>query len=150
MKFFFNSDPKETTSKREISEEEFKAAVSDETYMEKYTDNYSENNFWDKVRDTVKHAGLGLIYKALQLYYVTENPNCPTKVKVGIYAALGYFITPLDIIADFVPFVGYTDDTSAIAVAIAMAHMYIDETIKQKAKDKIRSIFGDSAVSEFD
>ena len=136
---------------REISEEEFNAATMDSaTDMDKYAENYSESSFLNKVKNTVKKTGLGLIYKALQLYYVTENPNCPKKVKIGIYAALGYFITPLDIIPDFILGAGYADDASTIAIALVMAQMYIDDTVKQKAKDKIRNIFGDDVALKLD
>ena len=142
------NDKVETVT-REITEEEFKTATMDSaTDMDKYAENYSESNFLSKIKDTIKKTGLGLIYKALQLYYVTENPNCPKKVKFGIYAALGYFITPLDVIPDFIIGAGYADDASTIAIALVMAQMYIDDTIKQKAKDKIRNIFGNDVVSK--
>ena len=59
----------------------------------KYTESYSEESFFDKVRSTIKSAGLKLIYQALLLFYVTENPNCPMKIKAAIFAALGYFIS---------------------------------------------------------
>ena len=121
-----------------------------ESDINEYSDKYSENNFWKKIKGTVKSAGLELIYRSLQLYYVTENPNCPMKVKAGIFAALGYFISPFDLIPDITPIVGYSDDAGAIAVALAMAQIYIDDTVRQKAKDKIANIFGDSVVSELD
>ncbi|MBR1486399.1 MAG: DUF1232 domain-containing protein [Synergistaceae bacterium] len=108
----------------------------------KYSKDFSENGFWDKIKTTLKSAGLELIYKALQLYYAMQNPNCPMAIKAGIIAALGYFISPIDIIPDFIPFVGFTDDLAAIAAAIAMTGMYIDERVKRKAKEKIDEIFG--------
>ena len=121
-----------------------------ESDINEYSDKYSENNFWKKIKGTLKSAGLELIYRSLQLYYVTENPNCPMKVKAGIFAALGYFISPFDLIPDITPIVGYSDDAGAIAVALAMAQIYIDDTVRQKAKDKIANIFGDSVVIELD
>ena len=127
-----------------------KVIIEDKVIDNKYADNYSNKKFWHKVKSTVKHTGLKLIYKALQLYYVTENPNCPKRVKVAIFAALGYFISPLDAIADFIPFAGYTDDTGIIAAALIIAQFYIDETVKQKAKNKIAKIFGENALAELD
>ncbi len=109
----------------------------------RYSKDYSEDNFWDKIIGCVKSAGLELVYKALQLYYAMDNPNCPTGVKAGIIAALGYFISPIDFIPDFIPVVGFTDDLAAIGSAIVMAHMYIDENVKRKAREKIDYIFGE-------
>ena len=69
---------------------------TEEIDVEYYAGEFSERDFWSKIKSKIKSAGLQLIYKAMQLYYATENPNCPTKVKAGIYAALGYFVAPLD------------------------------------------------------
>lgn len=113
---------------------------------DKYAEKYSESSFFDKIKNTVKSAGLTLIYKAMQLYYVTENPNCPKKIKAAIFAALGYFIMPLDVIPDFTPMVGYSDDAAAIALALGLAQFYIDDEVNRKAKNKIANIFGESVL----
>ncbi len=129
--------------------------MADETNMENvnmadYEKNYSEEGLWDKVTSKVQEAGIGIIYKALQLYYAAQNPACPTKVKAGIYAALGYFILPLDIIPDFAPVVGYSDDLVAIGGAIMMAQMYIDDGVKQQSKDRIQALFGDAMLKKLE
>ena len=116
--------------------------------VEKYTDEYSEEGLWDKIRDNVASIGIALIYKALQLYYVAQSPNCPMKVKAGIYGALGYLISPFDFIPDFMPAVGYTDDAAAIGVALILAQMYINDDIKMKAEGKIKDIFGAKALEK--
>jgi len=119
-----------------------RTGITQEIDVEYYAGEFSEPNFWEKVKSKIKSAGLQLIYKAMQLYYATENPNCPTKVKAGIYAALGYFIAPFDFLPDFMPFAGYTDDLSAILLATMMAQAYIDDEVKEKARQKLGSIFG--------
>ena len=118
--------------------------------VEKYTDEYSEEGLWDKIRDNVASIGIALIYKALQLYYVAQSPNCPMKVKAGIYGALGYLISPFDFIPDFMPAVGYTDDAAAIGVALILAQMYINDDIKKKAEGKIKDIFGAKALEKLE
>ena len=115
-----------------------------------YTEKYSESGLFDKIKNTIKSAGLKLIYEALLLYYVTENPNCPMKIKAAIFAALGYFITPIDIVPDFTPFVGYSDDAGAIALALTLAHFYIDDEVKRKARNKIANIFGEKVAADLD
>ncbi len=129
---------------------EFDTREFEKVNMDKYAGKYSEKGFSDKVSSAVKAAGLALIYKALQLYYVTKNPACPTRIKAGIFAALGYFISPLDILPDFTPIVGYSDDAAAVALAIGMAQIYIDDEVKQKAKKRIAGLFGENVVKELD
>lgn len=128
---------------KKITEEDFK-----DINMDDYAKNYSEDSFWDKVRDNVSSIGLSLIYKAFQLYYVAQSDACPMKVKAAIIAALGYLISPLDLVMDPIPIVGYSDDAMAIALALAVAQMYITDDIKKQAKDRMREIFGDKIVAE--
>ena len=116
--------------------------------IEKYSKDYSEDSLWKKIRDNVSSAGLNLIYKALQLYYVTESPACPMKVKAGIYAALGYFISPIDLIPDITPIVGFADDATAVGMALVLAQVYIDDEVKAKARGKIHDMFGMKAVEK--
>ena len=121
---------------------------TEEIDVEYYAGEFSEEDFWSKIKNKIKSAGLQLIYKAMQLYYATENPHCPTKVKAGIYAALGYFVAPLDFLPDFMPFAGYTDDLSAILLATMMAQAYIDDEVKEKARQKLSAIFGHKVLAE--
>lgn len=118
--------------------------------VEKYADDYSEDGLWKKIKDNVSSIGLNLIYKALQLFYVTKEPSCPMKVKAGIYAALGYFISPIDLIPDFTPIAGYADDATAIGIALVLAQMYINDDVKAKARGKIHDIFGMDALAKLD
>ena len=61
--------------------------------------------------------------------------------KSVIIGGLGYFILPLDIIPDFIPIVGFSDDfTALVSVLIAVA-LYIDDDIKRKAKAKLNDWF---------
>ena len=131
--------------KEKVTEEDFR-----DIDMGKYAEDYSENGLWEKVRDNVTAIGLTLIYKALQLYYVAQSPNCPTKVKAGIYAALGYLISPIDLIPDFTPVVGYADDATAVGVALLLAQMYITEDIKAQARGKIKDLFGMKALAKLE
>ena len=108
----------------------------------KYSKDFSEESFWDKIKNVLKTAGLELIYKALQLYYAMQNPNCPMYIKAAIVTALGYFISPIDLIPDFTPFIGFTDDLAAVGAALAIASAYVDENVNRQAKQTIDNLFG--------
>ena len=116
----------------------------------KYLNNYSDESFWYKVKGVLKSAGLPLIYKAFQLYYVMKRPDCPIHIKAAIVATLGYFISPIDLIPDFVPFVGFSDDLGAIVAALVMAQMYVNDEVKRQAREAIDSIFGAGTSAELD
>ena len=88
--------------------------------------------------------GSKLVYNVLILYYVMKSPGVPVHIKASIVGALAYVIVPVDLIPDFIPVAGYTDDLAAIASAVGMVADLITPDIKRKATDKVRDIFGSS------
>ena len=66
-----------------------------------------------------------------------RSPNVSIADKSKIYGALGYFILPTDMIMDFIPVVGYTDDMAAIMWAIRTIANNITPEIKAQAKAKL-------------
>ena len=119
--------------------------MPNEEEIGKYESNYSEDGLFSVITKYAKKIGGEVIYKALQLFYVLQKPNIPLKAKATIIGALGYLISPIDIIPDFIPVLGFSDDAAAVAVAIAVVSAYIDEEVNAKAKAKFDSIFGDGA-----
>jgi uncharacterized membrane protein YkvA (DUF1232 family) len=95
---------------------------------------YSDERFWRKLTRFGKRAGREVALKALQLYFVLRRPDVPLWAKSTIIGALGYFISPLDAIPDFIVGVGYTDDASVLAAALVAVSIYIDEDIKLQAE----------------
>ncbi|WP_299396115.1 YkvA family protein [uncultured Desulfovibrio sp.] len=121
------------------------ADINLEKQCDMHRKNYSENAFWSKIKKYAKRAGLEGIRNALRLFYVLQRPDLPQKVKMTIIGALGYFISPLDLIPDILPVVGFTDDLSVLAAAIAIAASYIDDDVKEKADKKLAEWFGSAA-----
>ena len=107
-----------------------------------YEQHYNESSFWNKVLSMAKKAGLKLIYLALLLYYTLESRNVSKTDKAIIIGALGYFILPLDVIPDYIPFIGYTDDMTILYYAYKRVKTNINDHIREKAKNKLDSIFG--------
>ena len=117
---------------------------------EEYEKHYNDSSFWNKVLSMAKKAGLKLIYIALLLYYILQSRNVSTKDKAIIYGALGYFILPIDIIPDYIPIIGYTDDMSILIYAYNRIKSNIDDNIREKAKHKLNSIFGSYDKTEIE
>ena len=118
--------------------------------FEKYEDKYSEAGLWDKIRKNIAKIGVKVIYQALLLYYVAQSLNCPPKIKAGIIGALGYLISPFDLIPDIMPGIGFADDAIAIATAVALAQIYITDEIKAQAKAKLADLLGEDVLENLD
>lgn len=106
-----------------------------------YESEFSDNKFWNKAVSYAKVAGREVIEKALWLYFAAQRPETPAWAKAAIYAALGYFIFPLDALPDPTPVLGYADDLGVLAAAIASVSLYIDDTVKVQAAEKLDDWF---------
>lgn len=112
-----------------------------------FEDAYSDNGFWDKLKKYAGLAGREVVEKALLLYYAMQEEKAPAWAKATIAGALGYFIVPLDAIADLTPAVGYADDLGVLALAVAAVATYINDDVRRKAAHTMRRWFGESGSS---
>lgn len=111
-------------------------------------EDYTEAGFWNKIKLFSQQAGREVVERALWLYYAAQRPNTPAWAKSVILGALAYFISPLDAIPDLTPLLGFTDDLGALAAALTMVTMYIDDDVKAKSADKLTKWFGGEAPNE--
>tara|TARA_R110001592_G_scaffold363395_1_gene687506 strand:- start:16691 stop:17080 length:390 start_codon:yes stop_codon:yes gene_type:complete len=111
-----------------------------------YEEAFSESGFWTKLKKYAKTAGREVVEKALLLFYAAQEEKAPRWAKATIAGALGYFIVPLDAIADFTPAVGYADDLGVLALAIAAVATYINDDVRRKTANRLSSWFGDDTV----
>ena len=118
--------------------------------LSKYESEFSFDNLMNKIKESAKKAGLKAIYMALLLYYALESPTISTVDKAIIYGALGYFICPIDIIPDILPFVGLTDDIAVLAWAFSRVKRNVTDMTREKAKTKLKIWFGNYDESEID
>jgi len=79
-----------------------------------YARHYSEASFTSKVMKLAGKAGAELLHKALCLWELLKDPETPQADKTKIIAALGYLISPIDGIPDFIPVIGLGDDLLVI------------------------------------
>lgn len=109
---------------------------------------YSDTGFWDKLKGYAKIAGREVVEKALLLYYAAQEEKAPAWAKGTIIAALGYFIMPLDAVADLTPAIGYTDDLGVLVLALAAVAAYVNDNVREKTAEKMQRWFGDESSQE--
>lgn len=105
---------------------------------------YSEQGFWEKLKNYAQVAGRKVLEPALQMYFSARDADTPAWAKATIYSALGYFIVPLDAIPDFTPLTGYADDLGVLVAALATVAAHIKPEHKSQVQDKMIQWFGPS------
>lgn len=118
--------------------------------IEKYGKNFDADKFLKKLTLTAKKTGVKCVYASLVLYYALYSPYISRKDRKIIIGALGYFILPLDLIPDFIPGAGYSDDIAALVLAVYKVARGITPDVKEKAKAKVQEWFGDVDQDDFD
>jgi uncharacterized membrane protein YkvA (DUF1232 family) len=79
--------------------------------------------FWKKMKAVA--ARIPFAEDALAAYYCALDQQTPLSVRAALWGALAYFIMPFDVIPDYLPLIGYTDDAAVLAAALRMvaSHM---------------------------
>ena len=71
----------------------------------------------DKLKQRARH----LKAETLALYLVARDPRTPWYVKLLVAGIVAYALSPIDLIPDFIPILGYLDDLVLIPIGIALA-----------------------------
>lgn len=117
--------------------------------VKNYRKNYSDNGLFSMLKKCWRKAGLPLVYKALQLYFVLQKPEVPVYAKTVIVCSLGYLISPVDAVPDFLPG-GFADDLMVVSGALLTVSLFIDDDVRRKAKLLIDNLFGSGSSRYLD
>ena len=112
-----------------------------------YSNKFTNGEFLEKIAKIAKRAGAKLVYIALVLYYTLQSDKVSIKDKAIIVGALGYLVSPLDVIPDAIPIVGLGDDLAVLLYVIGKIGD-VSEEIKEKAKSKLTKWFDEDEMEE--
>ena len=115
-----------------------------------YANKFSQSEFTEKISRIAKRAGAKLVYSALILYYTLQSDKVSKKDKAIIIGALGYMISPIDVIPDAIPIAGLTDDLAVLLYVLKKIWVDVDPEVKERAKQKLSSWFDDDEIKEID
>jgi uncharacterized membrane protein YkvA (DUF1232 family) len=113
-----------------------------------YANKFSQTDFVDKIARIAKRAGSKLVYAALILYYTLQSDKISKTNKAMIIGALGYMISPLDVVPDAIPIAGLTDDLAVLLFVLKKVWTDIDPDIQTKAKERLSKWFDEDEINE--
>ena len=86
-------------------------------------------------------AGRVIAQPALEGFELIIDNSTPPQVRISIMGALTYLIVPVDLIPDFIPASGFSDDLVALTAVISLWQHHITPEIKFRAKSKLDKWF---------
>ena len=113
-----------------------------------YANKFSQSEFVEKISRIAKRAGSKLVYAALILYYTLQSDRISKTDKAIIIGALGYMISPLDVIPDAIPIAGLTDDFAVLIYVLKKVWTDIDPAIIEQAKEKLSKWFDEEEICD--
>ncbi len=116
--------------------------MGSETKLSQYSKYFDEGSFFNKIIAFSGKAGTNMLFYSLILFILMTEKDIPLRIRLIFMAALGYFIFPTDLISDFLPGLGFTDDLAFITYAITQGTDHITPEIKLRAKEKMNSLIG--------
>ena len=113
-----------------------------------YSNKFSKRDFVEKIARIAKGAGAKLVYAALILYYTLQSDKVSATNKAMIIGALGYLISPLDVVPDAIPIAGLADDLGVLVFVLKKVWTDIDPDIQVKARQRLTKWFDEDEIEE--
>lgn len=113
-----------------------------------YANKFSQTDFVETIARIAKRAGAKLVYAALILYYTLQSDKISAANKAMIIGALGYMISPLDVVPDAIPIAGLADDLAVLLFVLKKVWTDIDPEIQVKAKERLAKWFDADEIEE--
>ena len=75
--------------------------------------------------------------EALAVYLAARDPRTPWYAKVLIFFIVAHTFSPIDLIPDFIPILGYLDDVIITPLGLALAIRLIPAEVLVEAREKV-------------
>jgi uncharacterized membrane protein YkvA (DUF1232 family) len=85
----------------------------------------------------LRRAGRTLARPALECFEMLLDGDTPPQARFTVLAALTYLVLPLDLIPDFIPAAGFTDDLVALTALLGLCSRHITPEIRQRAQRRL-------------
>lgn len=91
-----------------------------------------------KLRDRLKNLKKEIPLQSYALYLACRDPRTPWYAKALAAAVAAYAFSPIDLIPDFIPVLGYLDDLLIVPLGIALAIRLIPSDVLADCREQAR------------
>jgi uncharacterized membrane protein YkvA (DUF1232 family) len=87
-----------------------------------------------KLVDRWRNVARRLRLETWALYYAYRNPKTPWYAKAWGAVVVAYAFSPIDLVPDFIPILGYLDDLILVPLGIALAIRLIPKDVYEESR----------------
>lgn len=90
--------------------------------------------------ETWRQRGRQLRTETYAIYLAYKDPRVPWYARLFAACVVGYAFSPIDLIPDFVPVLGYLDDLVLVPLGIALALKMIPAEVMTECRENAREV----------
>ena len=91
--------------------------------------------FWPTVKKALRT--IPFMDEVVAAYFAMLDPQTPVRARLILIGALAYFVLPFDLVPDIIFGVGFLDDASILAAAIASVRSSITDDHREAARQAL-------------
>lgn len=89
---------------------------------------------WQRIRNWAR----GLKAETIALWFCCKHPGTPLAAKILATLVVAYALSPIDLIPDFIPVLGYLDDVILIPIGIYFTLKLVPQPVIDECRIKAR------------
>lgn len=84
--------------------------------------------------ERLRHQAKIVRREVVALYFVARDPATPRIAKAVAWFVAAYALSPIDLVPDFIPVVGYLDDLIIVPLGIMLAVRLVPDGVMERAR----------------
>lgn len=94
----------------------------------------------DLLLSKLKERAAALKREVFALYFAAGDPRVPWYARAFMGLVLAYAFSPIDLIPDFIPVLGYLDDLIIVPLGVALALKMVPAQVMQDARKQVDAL----------
>jgi uncharacterized membrane protein YkvA (DUF1232 family) len=87
--------------------------------------------------ETLKSRARALKNEVVAIYFAAKDPRTPWYAKALVFFVVAHTCSPIDLIPDFIPVLGYLDDLIITPLGLALAIRLIPPEVLAEARSRV-------------
>ena len=97
-----------------------------------------ERKFWRKLARVL--AAIPFAEDLVAAWFCARDPATPAYVRAVLFGAIAYFLMPMDLVADYLVGIGFTDDAAVIAMVLSTLGHHLEPRHREAARRRLAEL----------